>query len=67
VGDAKIGKMSAIQADPGEELTVEAAEETVLYVIGLPPVQLPAVPSENFDVEISDGAIQFEKKPRQPA
>jgi hypothetical protein len=39
----------------------------VLYVIGLPPVQLPAVPSENFDVEISDGAIQFEKKPRQPA
>jgi hypothetical protein len=67
VGDAKIGKMAAIQVEPGEELKVDAAEETVLYVIGLPPVELPAVPSENFDVEISDGAIQFEKKPRQPA
>jgi hypothetical protein len=67
VGDAKIGKMSAIQVEPGEELKIEAAEETVLYIIGLPPVQLPAVPSENFDVEINDGAIQFEKKPRQPA
>jgi hypothetical protein len=67
VGDAKIGRMSAIQVEPGEELKVGAAEETVLYVIGLPPVQLPAVPSENFDVEVSDGAIQFEKKPRQPA
>jgi hypothetical protein len=32
----------------------------VLYIIGLPPVQLPITPSDQFDVIESDGAIQFE-------
>lgn len=67
VDDTKVGKMAAIQVEPGETLSFAADDETVLYDVGLPPVELPAIPSENFDVEISDGAIQFEKKPRQPA
>lgn len=67
VDETKVGKMAAVQVEPGETLAFSADEETVLYDIGLPPVVLPDAPSENFDVEISDGAIQFEKKPRQPA
>jgi hypothetical protein len=67
VADTTIGEMGAIQVEPGEALRVDAAEETILYVIGLTPVQVPDVPSENFDVEVSDGAIQFEKKQRQNA
>jgi hypothetical protein len=61
VDGTKIGKLAAIQVEPGEKLQIDAAEETVLYIVGLPPVQLPAIPSDQFDVEISDGAIQFEK------
>jgi hypothetical protein len=56
----KIGKWAAIQAEAGEKLQLKATEETVLYIVGLPPIQLPAVPSDQFDIEISDGAIQFE-------
>ena len=35
---------------------------TVSFLIGLTPVTLPATPSDQFDIEISDGVIQFEKK-----
>jgi hypothetical protein len=38
----------------------------VLYIVGLPPVQLPAVQSAQFDMTESDGAIQFED-PREAA
>jgi hypothetical protein len=55
-----IGRLAAIQADAGDELHVNAAEETVLYLVGLPPIQLPSTPSEQFDVVESQGAIQFE-------
>jgi hypothetical protein len=65
VADTKFGRLAAIQAEPGEKLQVDATEETVLYTVGLPPVQVPAIPSDQFDIEISDGAIQFEKKPRE--
>jgi len=57
-----IGELAAIQAEPGEKLQVEAAEETEFYIIGLPGIQLPATESDQFDVEVSDGAIQFEKR-----
>jgi hypothetical protein len=57
----EIGKLAAIQVEPGEELRVSATEETVLYNVGLPPVQLPRVPSDQFDIVTSDGAIEFEK------
>ena len=35
---------------------------TVSFLIGLTPVTLPTTPSDQFDIEISDGVIQFEKK-----
>jgi hypothetical protein len=57
----EIGKLAALQVEPGEELRVSATEETVLYNVGLPPVQLPRVPSDQFDIVTSDGAIEFEK------
>jgi redox-sensitive bicupin YhaK (pirin superfamily) len=59
-----IGRLAAIQADAGEKLQVSVTEEMVLYIVGLPPVQLPSIPSDQFDIIESDGAIQFEN-PRQ--
>jgi hypothetical protein len=64
VNGTKISKLAAIQVEAGEKLQVSATEETVLYIVGLPPVELPSTPSDQFDIEISDGAIQFEK-PKQ--
>jgi hypothetical protein len=60
VDGTKIGKLAALQVEPGEKLLVSATDETVLYSVGLPPVQLPRVPSDQFDVIDSDGGIQFE-------
>jgi hypothetical protein len=56
----EIGRLAAIQADAGEKLQIGATEETVLYIVGLPPVRLPRTLSDQFDVVESDGAIQFE-------
>ena len=56
-----IGRLGAIEADPGEKVHVTAAEELVLYLVGLPPIQLPAVPSDQFDTVRTDGGIRFEK------
>jgi uncharacterized protein GlcG (DUF336 family) len=56
----KIGRRAAIQADTGEKLHISATEEMVLYIVGLPPVQLRSTPSDQFDLIESDGAIQFE-------
>jgi len=64
VDDTKIGLLAALQVEAGEELNVDVTEDMVLYIVGLPPVRLPAVPSDQFDIVTSDGAIQFEN-PRQ--
>jgi redox-sensitive bicupin YhaK (pirin superfamily) len=64
VDDTKIGRLAALQVEAGEELNVDATEDTVLHIVGLPPVRLPAIPSDQFDIVTSDGAIQFEN-PRQ--
>jgi hypothetical protein len=66
VDDTKIGRLAALQVEAGETLHVSATEELVLYIVGLPPVQLPAVPSEEFDIVTSDGGIEFEN-PRKRA
>jgi len=66
IGGLALGRLTAIQADAGETLHFGATEETVLYIVGLPPVQLPAVQSAQFDMTESDGAIQFED-PREAA
>jgi hypothetical protein len=60
VNGIEIGRLAPIEADPGEWLYVTATEKTVLYIVALPPVQLPIAPSDQFDVIESDGAIQFE-------
>ncbi|HYS37177.1 MAG TPA: hypothetical protein VEO01_16285 [Pseudonocardiaceae bacterium] len=64
VDDTKIGLLAALQVEAGEELNVDVTEDMVLYIVGLPPVRLPAVASDQFDIVTSDGAIQFEN-PRQ--
>jgi hypothetical protein len=64
VDDTKIDRLAALQVEAGEELNVDVTEDMVLYIVGLPPVRLPAAPSDQFDIVTSDGAIQFEN-PRQ--
>lgn len=67
VDGTKIGRLAALQVEPGETLRVDATEETVLYIVGLPPVRVPEVPSDQFDVVMSDGAIEFENPRRRAA
>jgi hypothetical protein len=63
-----IGRLAAVQVDAGEELRVTATEELVLYLCGLPPVELPAVPQDNFDVvDVLGNATQFENPQDQYA
>lgn len=66
VDGIEIGRLAAIRAEAGDELIVSATKETVLYIVGLPPVRLPMIPSDQFDVIESDGPIQLEK-PNQAA
>jgi hypothetical protein len=58
--DTKIGRLAALQVEAGETLHVSATEDLVFYIVGLPPVVLPTVPSDQFDTVISDGGIEFE-------
>jgi redox-sensitive bicupin YhaK (pirin superfamily) len=60
VDGVRIGRLAAIQVDAGEKLHISATEEMVLYIVGLPPLQLPSTPTDQFDLIESDGAIQFE-------
>ena len=41
---------------------LDNSQGTVSFIIGLTPVTLPTTPSDQFDIEISHDAIQFEKK-----
>jgi hypothetical protein len=66
VDDTKIGRLAALQVEAGETLHVNATDEMVLYIVGLPPVRLPTVPSDQFDIVTSDGGIEFEN-PRKRA
>jgi hypothetical protein len=64
----EIGRLAAVQVDAGEELRVSAAEELVLYLCGLPPVELPAIQQDNFDVvDVLGNATQFENPQDQYA
>jgi hypothetical protein len=56
----RIDRLSAIQAEAGETLDFRAAEETVLHVVGLPPVVIPRARSDAFDLVESTGVIEFE-------
>jgi hypothetical protein len=68
VDGQEVGRLAAVQADAGEELRVTATEELVLYLCGLPPVELPAVQQDNFDVvDVLGNATQFENPQDQYA
>jgi len=54
-----IGALAAIEADPGDKAHYTATQDLILYTIGLPPIELPATPSDQFDTITSDG-IKFE-------
>ena len=51
VGNTRVGQLSAIHVAPGEELRLQASADTLLFAIGLPPVQLPTIESEEYDLE----------------
>ncbi|MDX6315655.1 MAG: hypothetical protein QOF44_5119 [Streptomyces sp.] len=46
-----VAGMTAIQADPGEELRLTASEPLELFLIGLPPVVVPTEESGEYDLE----------------
>jgi hypothetical protein len=60
VDGVELGYLGAVEADPGETARYRATEQTVLYTVGLPPIELPAVPSDQFEVIHTDGGINFE-------
>jgi hypothetical protein len=66
VDGTAIGRLAALQVEAGETLEVDATEEMVFFIVGLPPVQVPAIPSDQFDIVTSDGGIEFET-PRKRA
>ncbi|AQR62059.1 hypothetical protein BZG35_10700 [Brevundimonas sp. LM2] len=49
--DQRIERFTGIQVNPGETFSVTASAKTEIFHIGLPPVELPAAASENFDEE----------------
>jgi hypothetical protein len=56
--------LAALQVESGETLRVDATDEMVLFVVGLPVVPLPTVSPDQFDIVTSDGGIEFEN-PRE--
>ncbi|GAA1253375.1 hypothetical protein GCM10009609_15840 [Pseudonocardia aurantiaca] len=54
-GETPVERLAAIQVESGETLELSAETETEIFVVGLPPVDLPQEESKEFDyVEISD-------------
>jgi hypothetical protein len=51
VGDRPLGELSALEVDAGEQLALTATNEAQLFLIGLPPLALPAVESDQYDLE----------------
>ncbi|MEW1864391.1 hypothetical protein AB0399_29165 [Streptomyces sp. NPDC088194] len=60
VEDTAIGRLGAVEADPGEKARYVATSELLLFTVGLPPIHVPAVPSDQFDLVTTDGGIRFE-------
>ncbi|MEV6055863.1 hypothetical protein [Streptomyces sp. NPDC052107] len=61
VEDTGIGRLGAVEADPGEKARYASTEELVLFTVGLPPIQLPVEPDDDkFVTVVTDGGIRFE-------
>jgi hypothetical protein len=47
-----VGYLTALQVEPGETFDLRAAnDELTLFLIGLPPIETPAVESDQFDLQ----------------
>jgi hypothetical protein len=46
-----VGRLTAIQVEPGETLSLSARSAMELFLIGLPPIETPAVESDEYDLE----------------
>ncbi|MEV6171574.1 hypothetical protein AB0L99_25530 [Streptomyces sp. NPDC051954] len=58
----RISYLSAIQADAGETLDLAAGTKPLeLFLIGLPPIVLPVIESDQYDLE------EFPEEDREPA
>jgi hypothetical protein len=53
-GSGSVGRYDALQAEAGETLAIAARAELDLFVMGLPPVVVPADSDAEF--ELVDGA-----------
>jgi hypothetical protein len=53
IGSSWIARLTAIDVDPGEPLELNATTEMELFLIGLPPVELPAEETDQYDLEES--------------
>jgi hypothetical protein len=51
VEDRSISPLTALEAISGEKLRLSARSEMVIFTIGLPPIQVPAVPSIEYDLD----------------
>ncbi|MEB8336961.1 hypothetical protein [Streptomyces endophyticus] len=61
VDGTEIGRLGALEVEPGEKARYAATDELVLFTIGLPPVQLPVESDDDkFVTGITDGGIRFE-------
>jgi hypothetical protein len=68
VDGQQIGRLAAVQVEAGEELRITATEELEMYLTGLPPVELPVVRQDNFEVvDVLGNATQFENAEDQYA
>ncbi len=50
-GSEALYRLTALQCDPGETLYLSSKEGMRLFLIGLPPVTLPAMESQEYDFE----------------
>jgi hypothetical protein len=51
VDASAIERLTAMDVDPGETLALNATSEMELFLIGLPPVEVPAEEADQYDLE----------------
>jgi hypothetical protein len=53
IGATTIERLTAVDAEPGETLELRATSEMELFLIGLPPIEVPAEELDQYDLEES--------------
>lgn len=49
--EKSVHKLSALQVESGEQIVFTAAQEMQLFLIGLPPIEMPEAASREYDLE----------------